>query len=321
MAFALRPATWLDRMTRHRVTCTGGPNFAFGLLAQLLEAGAPADLSEVRHMFCGGEPIDAALMDRFAAAAAPRGLHPGAVVAAYGLAESTLAVSFSPLGAGIVADGVDPGALERDGTASPARDRAGARRLVRLGPAVPGTRIRIVDAAESVAAPRTVGHIEVCGPSVVAGYWGMPRREGDWLRTGDLGYLDDDGGLVVCGRTKDVLFAAGRNIYPQDVEAAALSVPGVRLTGAAAFGIPSEHGDRLVVAVETRAVQGEELRKAVALAVAAQVGLAPAEVVALRFGRLPKTSSGKLRRAEIRRRYLAGELTEHRPTLVDRSVR
>ncbi|WP_162908445.1 AMP-binding protein, partial [Allorhizocola rhizosphaerae] len=203
VSFALRPATWLERLSRHRATCTGGPNFAYAMLAQLLEAGADADLSSVRLMFSGGEPIDAAMMARFTAAGARHGLDPRAVVAAYGLAESTLAVSFSPIGEGIRAD--------RDGR-------------VRVGRAVPGTQLRITD-----------GQVEVRGPSVVSGYWGEPARSSEWLRTGDLGYLID-GELVICGRAKDVLFAAGRNVYPQDVEAAAARVPGVRPGGAAAFG-------------------------------------------------------------------------------------
>ncbi len=320
IAFALRPASWLELLARHRATSTGAPNFAYGLLAQLLEAGVGADLSSVRFMFSGGEPIAASMMGRFTAAAALHGLDPGAVVAAYGLAESTLAVSFSPIGQGIAVDEVDREALEREGIARKPAVAPAARGLVRLGAAVPGTQIRIVDRTGSVAAARTVGHIEVCGPSVISGYWGKTPEPGGWLRTGDLGYLTDEG-LVVCGRAKDVLFAAGRNIYPQDVEAAALQVQGVRPGGAAAFGIPADCGDRLVVAVETREPDGAALRKAVAVAVAAQTGMAPADVVTLRFGRLPKTSSGKLRRAETRRRYLAGELTESRLALVDRSLR
>ncbi len=278
-SFALRPASWLERLSRHRVTCTGGPNFAYAMVTRLLEAGLTADLSSVRHMFSGGEPIDAAMMGRFAAAAGRCGLDPGALVAAYGLAESTLAVSFSPIGEGI---------------------RVDERGRVRVGRAVSGTRIRIVEN----------GHIEVRGPSVVSGYWGEPPRESQWLRTGDLGYFADDE-LVICGRDKDVLFAAGRNVYPQDVEAAAARVPGVRPGGAAAFGVPAgdadDTGDRLVVAVETRAASAE-LRQAVARTVAAETGMAPADVVTLRTGRLPKTSSGKLRRAETRHRYLTGTL-------------
>lgn len=314
VAFALRPGSWLERLSRHRATSTGGPNFAYGLMAQLLErpGSAIADLSSVRYMFSGGEPIDAAMMARFTTAAGRHGLNPGAFVAAYGLAESTLAVSFSPIGEGITVDEVDRDTLERDGQALPAIEGLSSRRLVRLGRAVSGTRIRIVDeTAGLVVAARTVGHIEVSGPSVVGG---------GWLRTGDLGYLAD-GELVVCGRAKDVLFAAGRNVYPQDVEAAAAQVPGVRPGGAAAFGIPADAGDRLVVAVECRGSDTGELRKAVAIAVATETGMAPADVVTVRPGRLPKTSSGKLRRAETRRRYFAGELTDSSVPLVDRSVR
>jgi len=327
LAFALRPATWLERLSRHRATSTGAPNFAYALMAQLLEAGCAADLSTVRYMFSGGEPIDAAMMERFTTAAAPRGLDPGAVIAAYGLAESTLAVSFSPIGGGVQVDEVDRESLERDGRARQAAPGRPSRSLVRLGRAVRGTHIRILKENGDPAGPGTVGHIEVRGPSVVAGYWGEAPRPTPWLRTGDLGYLADGGELVVCGRAKDVLFAAGRNVYPQDVEAAAAGVPGVRAGGAAAFGIPAglgdrlAVGDRLVVAVEARAGDEAGLRRAVALAVASQTGMAPADVVTVRFGRLPKTSSGKLRRAETRRRYLAGELTETQTPLVDGSVR
>ncbi|HZM76621.1 MAG TPA: AMP-binding protein, partial [Candidatus Limnocylindrales bacterium] len=330
LAFALRPAAWLERLTKDSATVTGAPNFAYALMAQLLEVGCGADLSSVKRMFSGGEPIDAAMMRRFTAAARPHGLDPNAVVAAYGLAESTLAVSFCPL----AVDEVNRESLEREGFALPS---ARGRALVRVGRAVSGTQIRITNSEGEQAAVRVVGHIEVCGPSVVAGYWGEPPRPTPWLRTGDLGYLTGDGELVVCGRAKDVLFAAGRNIYPQDVEAAAVGVPGVRAGGAAAFGIPASYelgsgsggsggsggfgmGDRLVVAVEARAGDDAGLRRAVALAVVSQTGMAPADVVTLRFGRLPKTSSGKLRRAETRRRYLAGELSPDRSGLVKGSV-
>jgi fatty-acyl-CoA synthase len=316
-AFAIRPASWFAGISQHRATVTGGPNFAFALMAQLLEAGGfDGDLSTVRYMITGGEPVDAAMMARFTTAAGRHGLDPGALIAAYGLAEATLAVSFSPAGSGITTDEVDPEELDRNGLARRRHAGARGRTLVRLGRAVPGTRIRIVKDGR-MAAPGEVGQIDVSGASVVAGYWGEAPRRSPWLRTGDLGYRTADGDeLVVCGRAKDVLFAAGRNIYPQDVEAAAGAVPGVRPGGVAAFGVAGEHGgygDRLVVAVETRLTTYAERRtlaSAVHATVAGQASLAPADVVMLRPGGLPKTTSGKPRRAETRRRYLAGELTE-----------
>jgi fatty-acyl-CoA synthase len=301
-AFARRPASWLDAMSRYRITMSGAPNFAYALMTGLLEAGIDLDLSSVRCLVSGGEPVDAAMMARFAAAAGPHGLDPGALVPAYGLAEATLAVTVSPFSRGVLVDPVDPGVLETEGRAVP-----GDRPLVRVGNPVPGTSVRVVDRADGgPVGERIVGHIEVCGPSVVGHYWGEPEPPaGSWLRTGDLGYLAD-GELVVCGREKDVLFAAGRNVFPQDVEAVAGSVDGVRPGGAVAFGLP---GERLVVAVEARAGDAARVRQEVSAMVLDAVGLAPVDVPVVAYGRLPKTSSGKLRRAEARRRYVSGELT------------
>ncbi|SCF48812.1 fatty-acyl-CoA synthase [Micromonospora matsumotoense] len=305
-AFAARPASWLELISRHRATCTGAPNFAFGLMTHLLEADLGADLGSLRHVFSGAEPIDPVTTRRFLTAAARRGLDPDTMIAAYGLAESTLAVSFSRVGTGIAVDEVDRELLERDGRAVPT---PGAYPLTRLGRAVPGTSVRVVDRTSGAPVDeRAVGHIEVSGPSVTSGYWGEAPRPSPWLQTGDLGYLTD-GELVVCGRAKDVLFAAGRNIHPQDVEAAAAHATGVRAGGAAAFGVPARHGERLVVAVETRLAGVVDVRRAVTVAVTAHVGVTPAQVVTLSPGGLPRTSSGKLRRAETRRRYLAGDLT------------
>jgi fatty-acyl-CoA synthase len=300
----------LEAISRHRITTTGGPNFAYAVLANVLATGLDVDLRSVRFLLTGGEPVDAAAMSSFVAAAARHGLDPAAVVPAYGMAESTLAVSFSPRGAGLRVDRIDPGAFESAGKAVPVGPGDRARELVRLGPPVPGTSVRIVD--QRTGAPvgdRQIGHVEIRGSSVVGHYRGdaVPPA-GSWFRTGDLGYRTDDGELVICGRAKDVLFAAGRNVFPQDIEAAAAAVPGVRLGGVAAFGVPGDLGDRLVMAVETRTAPADDIRRGVVAAVVAEVGLTPAAVVVLPVGRLPKTSSGKLRRSEIRRRYLLGQL-------------
>jgi len=303
LGFLRRPASWLRAVARERATVTGAPNFAYGLATRFL-TGERLDLRSVRTMISGGEPVDPALMARFVAAAAPSGLDPAAVSPAYGLAEATLAVSFAHLAGigGVRVDAVDPVALETAGRAVP---REGGRPLVRLGRPVAGTRIRVTDGRTGEPVPdRVVGRVEVAGPSVVRHYWNEPPTASPWLTTGDLGYLVD-GELVVCGREKDVLFAAGRNIYPQDVEAAVASVATVRQGCVAAFGVD----ERLVVAVEsTSDGEVEAVRHAVAAAVLAEVGLTPAAVAVLPPGHLPKTSSGKLRRADTRARYLAGTL-------------
>lgn len=306
-AFARRPVGWLEAMSRHRITISGAPNFGYSLLARAQRPDLHLDLSPVRLLLSGAEPIDPAAMADFAAATARHGLRPSALVPAYGLAESTLAVTFSQPGAGVRVDRVDVRTLERDGRAEP--DPHG-RELVRLGRPVPGTSLRIVDADTGTpVGARIVGRVEIRGPSVVGHYWpDPPPPAGAWFPTGDLGYVTEagDGGeLVVCGRESDMLFAAGRNIFPQDIEAAAGQVSGVRPGGVAAFGV---HGDQLVVAVESRGADPDAVRRAVTAAVGDEVGLAPNRVLILPYGRLPKSSSGKLRRAETRSRYLSGRL-------------
>ena len=320
--FAARPASWLEAIAAYGATSTAAPNFAWALATRLLEARPAADpatqLGSLRFALSGGEPVDPAVVERLLAVGRRHGLDPAAVTCGYGLGEATLAVTFPPPGSGLRVDVVDPVALEHTGRASPARDTG--RALIRVGRPVPGTDVRVVDRLSGAElTERHVGHVEVRGPGVVRGYFGEPPAPADrWLRTGDLGYLAD-GDLVICGREKDVLFAAGRNVFPQDVEAAAAQTRGVRPGGVVAFGVPGgEVGDRLVVAVESRYWADPEtagaIRSAVSGAVAAEVGLTPYAVLVLPPHRLCRTSSGKLRRAESRRQHLAGVLTT-RPLL------
>lgn len=312
--FAARPMIWLEQIAARGATMTAAPNFAWALAARLLRAADPAlDLGSLRLAVSGGEPVDPVATRRFLAAAAPHGFDPRAFVCAYGLAEATLAVTMSAPGAGLRTDTVDPVALERRGAAMPAD---GGRTLARLGRPVAGTRVRIVADDSRELDDRRAGHVEVAGPGVTGGYWGAPAASsGRWLRTGDLGYLAE-GELVVCGRASDLLFAAGRNIHPQDVESLAVEVPRVRPGGAAAVGVPGGgSGDRLAVVVESASWaepdQARSIRAAVRDAVAAGIGLTPRHVAVVPPGGLARTSSGKLRRAEIRVRLLAGTLLEN----------
>jgi fatty-acyl-CoA synthase len=309
VAFRRRPSLWLAAIDRYRPTWSGGPSFALGLLARILRGAPAADLASLRQLMLGAEPVDPGVVADFLTVATPRGFDPGAVAPAYGLAECTLAVTCPARGSGLRVDRVDATTLDRLGRADPVGDVGHARALTRLGRPIPGLAVRIADAVTGAeVAPRHVGHVEVRGTSVVGHYWREPAAPPTaWFRTGDLGYLAE-GDLVICGRDKDVLFAAGRNVYPTDVEAVAQRVLGVRSGGAAAFGLPAIGGDRLVVAVESRGPE-REVRRAVTHAVREEIGLTPDAVLVLAPHRLPRTSSGKLRRAETRRRYLAGGLT------------
>ncbi|MCK9895184.1 AMP-binding protein, partial [Frankia sp. AgB32] len=291
------------------------------------------DLSCLTYALCGGEPIDPAVVDDFLAAAGEHGFQPGAFMPAYGLAEATVAVTFSAVGRGPRYDTVDADALAA-GTArpvapadSPEADQPGAevpgrvesagrgvraRRLARLGAPIPGLAVRIVDPDSGVVLPaRAVGEVQVQGTSVAAAYQDDPdsavrlgARDG-WLETGDLGYAVD-GELVVCGRRKDVIILGGRNIYPEEVERAAARAEGARVGNIVAFhyerpGHPG--GEGLAVAVETRSADHAALRRAVADEVRSALGVTPHTVVVLAPGSVPKTPSGKLQRAEARRRF------------------
>jgi fatty-acyl-CoA synthase len=318
--FLASPATWLQWMSEMRGTVTAGPNFSYALAARALRrAGTGSfDLSSWRLALNGAEPVDPDAVDAFCAAGAPHRLSATAACPVFGMAEATLAVTFPLPGTGMTVDPVDRLALERERYAAPAAG-SDARRLAVLGRPLRGFELRVVDpdTHEPIAA-REVGELELRGPSLTPGYFRNPAATSatfhdGWLRTGDLAYLVD-GELVVCGRLKDVIIVGGRNVFPEDVERAAAAVEGVRAGNVIAFGAErrrgtTRSGEALVVVAETRADGGlDSLRDAVAATVRDAVGIPPADVVLVRSGTLPKTSSGKLQRSLCRDRYHGHEL-------------
>jgi fatty-acyl-CoA synthase len=314
--FLAAPARWMEWMHEFRGTATAGPNFAYALAARALRRMETLDLSAWRIAINGAEPIDPDAVASFVEAGARHGLQPGTMFPAFGMAEATLAVTFVEPGTGLRVDTVDRRVLETDAyAASVALDQPHAHRLARLGRAIPGLQVRICEPATGrVMRDREVGELEITGASVTPGYYKHPGATADafhdgWLRTGDLAYLVD-GELVVCGRIKDVIILGGRNVYPQDVERAVADIDGVRAGNVIAFGTEGRRGkEALVVVAESKASEERHaIRDAVADRVRGAVGVPPEEVVLVRPGTLPKTSSGKLQRALCRERYLGAEL-------------
>ncbi|HLF41115.1 MAG TPA: fatty acyl-AMP ligase, partial [Acidimicrobiia bacterium] len=311
--FLAAPGRWMEWMSEHRATASAGPNFSYALATRALRRTAPGslDLSRWRIALNGAEAVDPGAVEAFTDAGAPFGLHPGAAFPAFGMAEATLAVTFPEPGTGLVTDAVDLRVLETDRYAAPADPSApGTRRLVRLGRAVPGLEIRVVDPITGAACrDREVGELEISGTSVTPGYYRRPDAteaafHDGWLRSGDLAYLLD-GELVICGRIKDLIIVGGRNVYPEDVERAAASVDGVRAGNVIAFSVDGRRGkEALVVVAESKEADVAAIRRAVAGRVRDAVGLPPEEVVLVEPGTLPKTSSGKLQRSLCRTRYL-----------------
>jgi fatty-acyl-CoA synthase len=308
--FLARPLLWAELISRHGGTVTAAPNFAYAVLArQLARAEGPLDLSPLRIALNGAEPIDPDAVAAFTAAGARFGLRAESVLAAYGMAETALGVAFAPLDTGLQVDQVDAEQLESHRRAVPAGDGP-ARRFPRLGPPLPGIEVRVVGADGALLGEREVGVLQLRGASVTPGYLTVdgpvPTQDADgWLDTGDEGYLAD-GEVVVCGRRKDVIIMGGRNIYPTDIERAAEAAEHVRAGNAVAVrqlagGEGGRHRESFVVAVESRKAGDAEaeqlIRKDVTSRVVSAVGVRPAEVVVLRPSTLPKTPSGKLRRA------------------------
>ncbi len=300
---------WAKLIDKYNGTMTAAPNFAYALFAKRLRRQAQPgefDLSTLRFALSGAEPVDPADVEDLMDAGKPFGLSPKAILPAYGMAETTLAVSFSECGAGLVVDEVDTDLLAALRRAVPAT-KGNTRRLATLGPLLQDLEARIVDEDGTVLPPRGVGIIELRGESLTPGYITMggfvpAQDENGWYDTGDLGYLNEAGHVVVCGRVKDVIIMAGRNIYPTDIERAAGRVEGVRPGCAVAVRLDAGHSrETFAVAVESNdwedPVEVRRIEKQVAHEVVAEVDARPRNVVVLGPGTIPKTPSGKLRRS------------------------
>ncbi|AYJ04705.1 long-chain-fatty acid--ACP ligase MbtM [Mycobacterium avium subsp. avium] len=284
-AFTASPFRWLAWLSESRATITAAPNFAYNLVGKYARRVSGVDLGALRVAINGGEPVDCAGFERFATAMAPFGFDAGAATPSYGLAESTCAVSVPAPGTGLRFADVS--------------DETGTRRHAVLGEPIPGTEIRISPRHD---APDGIGEIEIRGASMMDGYLGhAPIDHQNWFPTGDLGFFSD-GGLVVCGRAKELITLAGRNIFPTEIETVAAQVPGVREGAVVALGT-GENSARpgLIIAAEFAGRDRAGARAEVIQRVASVCGVVPSDVIFMAPGSLPRTSSGKLRRLDVRR--------------------
>ncbi|OLF11712.1 hypothetical protein BLA60_12380 [Actinophytocola xinjiangensis] len=322
MSLARSPMTWLRAVSDLGATSSGGPNFGYELAVRRIspEQRAELDLSRWRLAFTGAEPVDPDTLRRFAEHFAPCGFRRDAFYPCYGLAEATLLVSGGAAGAPAVTRRFDRAALG-GGHAVPS---ATGQTLVSCGTAMPDQDIHIVDPDRRVGVPDgAVGEIWLRGASVGAGYWNQPEETaavfgahradtgaGPYLRTGDLGFLDG-GELFVTGRRKDLIILNGRNHYPRDIEGAAQSAdPALRPDAGAAFSVPVDGVERLVVVNEVGRTDRDlaEIVAAVRTEIAARHEIRAHAVVLVRPASVPRTTSGKVQRHRCRADYLAGNL-------------
>ncbi len=327
LAFLARPARWLQALAAHRATLSPAPNFAFDLCVRKIRDDEleGVDLRAWRLALNGSEAVSAETIERFTRRFQPYGFRPEAMCPVYGLAESAVALTTSPAGAGPRIARVARETFTRLGLTQPAvAGDATALTFVSCGRPLPGHDVRIVDERGAPVGAGIQGRVEFRGPSVTRGYFGNAEatraawHEG-WMDSGDLGY-QAGGELYITGRRKDIVIKAGRNLYPQEIEAVVGDIPGIRKGCVATFGVadPAIGTERLVIVAETREREPggrERLRAAVVDRVVVALGLPPDVVVITAPGAVLKTSSGKIRRSATRDAYTQGRLERERPSV------
>ena len=296
VAFLQRPRRWLEAITRTQATISGGPNFAYDLCVDRIPQPERKglDLSSWRVAFNGSEPVRPTTLRRFAEAFGPYGFQETAFYPCYGLAEATLMVSGG-----------------RVNTPPIVHDLEDGRHVVGCGQSIDDQTLLIVDPVSfAPRAPGEVGEVWLAGPSVAAGYWQQPLLSedvfgarladgsGPYLRTGDLGFIDDTE-LFITGRLKAVLILGGRKIHAEDIEGSLSDrQPGTRPGGVVALSIEAGGQERLVVIQEVRlAADLDATARSIRARIAEAHQLPVWSVVLTRPGAIPRTSSGKVQRS------------------------
>jgi 1-acyl-sn-glycerol-3-phosphate acyltransferase len=320
LSFLVRPESWLWAIHRFHATFSASPNFGFELcLNKISDADLEGlDLSSLRMVANGAEPVSVQTLRRFIERFGRYSFPAQAMAPVYGLAECSVGLAFPPLGRPPIIDRVNRDRLSTDGVAEPAGpEDVKPLEIVSCGQPLPGHEIRIVDEAGRELGERREGRLEFRGPSTTRGYFRNETKTHElfhdsWLDSGDRAYMAG-GDVCITGRVKDIIIRAGRHIYPQEVEEAVAEIPGIRKGGVAVFGVTdSQTGtERVVILAETRetdataraALEGRAQEMANDVA-----GTPPDEIVLAPPGTVPKTSSGKIRRSAAKELYSSGRI-------------
>jgi amino acid adenylation domain-containing protein len=319
LAFLKKPSLWFEMATRHRATILSGTNTALRLALRRIPSPNPSwDLSAVRAVIVGAEPVSPTVfrdfLDRFASV----GLQPNTARVAYGLAEASVGVAITEPTPSLEVHTLRRTHLSVGSNIQPLQpDHPDALAVVGVGPALDDTNLRIVDDDDKPLPDEVVGHVQAIGPQLFQGYFkdeGATRKArcDAWLRTGDLGFLHQ-GRLVLCGRVKDLIFAGGRNVYAHDVELAAMQAPDVH--AAVACAIPAPDGTHeqtllFVVVSDFAAARTSEVLEGARLGVLRNVRIPIDWVIPIDHHAIPRTSSGKVRRYRLGERFVAGVFSE-----------
>ena len=330
-AFMQRPLNWLRAIHHYRAEVGCSPNFGFDLCVSRYRADQMegVDLSSWKVALNGAEPVHSETIRRFNETFAHHGFNPNAAFPAYGMAEATLLIAGGRRGADHVTRAASRSGLQDHSVRAPL-DEADVQTLVGCGRALIGERIAIVDPDSCRRLPSgQVGEIWVNGPNVARFYWRNAEvsttnlnaqiadedDRANWLRTGDLGFLDEAGELFITGRIKDLVIIRGINHYPQDIEHTVQALhPALRQNCGAVFSVPDDEGAESLVIVqeiertERNRIDPVEMTGLIREGVTDQHELFARHIVLIRQGTLPKTTSGKIQRSLTRRLWLEGRL-------------
>lgn len=316
--FIARPLTWLEALTHTKATVSVAPNFAYGLCTQKIKDTDldKLDLSHWQVALCGAEPVQKNTLKKFAEKFSSCGLQANIITPVYGLAEASLALTFSKINAAPRWTSFHQKTMEEKNMAIP---DANGIPLASLGKPVKGVKIEIRDSQNKPLSSKKIGNVWASGPNIMSGYWGdfdnssSKSITAEWLNTGDRGFLYR-GNLYLCGRTKDLIIIRGKNYDPANLEAALDEIPGVRIGCSIAFSHSAIEKDteQLILLVEQNSKieikDTQELEKKVRKKISETFSLTPQEVIILAPGTLPRTSSGKLRRFQAKKLWAKGEL-------------
>ena len=324
LSFLARPSRWLNALHRYRGTLTGAPNFAYELCLQRIgdKQLAALDLSSVRCIFNGAEPISPNTMAQFNRKFKPCGLTETAMQPVYGLAECSVGLTFPATKRPPLIDQIDRVTFMKTGRAVTTTKSETALLFPACGIPLSQHEIRIVDDAELELPERQQGRLEFRGPSATSGYYRNPEAtkklfHGDWLDSGDLAYIAN-GELYITGRIKDIIIHAGRNIYPHELEQAIGHIDGIRNGCVAVFGSQNQDSgtEQLVVLAETKIEdpkQREQLVVQINSISSDLVGSPPDEIALVKPHTVLKTSSGKIRRSACRDLFEQGFINQDNP--------
>ncbi len=323
--FIKNPSLWLDLISNKRIRVTGCPNFGQALVLRHLKRKNRIpdwDFSSLRALLNGAEPISVKIMDEFVESLKKFGFPEEAMMPVYGMAEATLAISFSPLMESTVVHNFDIEELDLNKVAKTVGQNTNhkpSRSIASVGIPLDQVEVRIVDDSDQLLPESMVGHIQVGGPALTRGYYANSEATekafcGEWLRTGDIGFYFEKT-LYISGRHKDIIFMNGRNYFAHDLENLACSIEGISYGKIIFGGITDPKTSKEKVlgfiagtpeakAIETLSSLRSLLRK--------KLGIHLDEMVLIRSNEIPKTSSGKIQRYKLIQRYLQGEFKERR---------